>query len=103
VVRFKVKWSLEAKLDLIDILEFYINRNGNSIYSRKLHQSINKNIKYLKSNPFLGKQSDYPSIRVLITGDYEILYEVLDKLILIVMIWDSRRDPENKTISARKI
>jgi plasmid stabilization system protein ParE len=103
VVRFKVKWSLEAMLDLIDILEFYYKRNGNSIYSRKLHQSINKNIKYLKSNPFLGKQSDDPSIRVLITGDYEILYEVFDKLLLIVMIWDSRRDPEDKTISARKI
>jgi len=103
VVRFKVKWSLEARLDLIDILEFYIKRNGNSVYSRKLHQSINKNIKYLKSNPFLGKQTDDPSIRVLITGDYEILYEVLDKLLLIVMIWDSRRDPEDKAISARKI
>ena len=66
MVRFKVKWSLEARLDLIDILEFYIKRNGNSFYSRKLHQSINKNIKYLKSNPFLGKQTDNPSIRVLI-------------------------------------
>ena len=66
MVRFKVKWSLEARLDLIDILEFYIKRNGNYFYSRKLHQSINKNIKYLKSNPFLGKQTDNPSIRELI-------------------------------------
>jgi plasmid stabilization system protein ParE len=35
MVRFKVEWSLEARLDFIDILEFYIKRNGNLAYSRR--------------------------------------------------------------------
>jgi len=102
MVRFKVEWSLEARLDFIDILEFYIKRNGNSIYSRKLYVVINKIIKLLASNPYLGKKTDDPSIRVLVTGDYQIIYEITEKMILIVMIWDCRRDPEDKIISSRK-
>lgn len=103
MVRIKVEWSLEARLDLIDILEFYLKRNGNSIYSRKLSVLINKRIKLLASNPFLGKQTDDPSIRALVTGDYQIIYELTEKLILIIMIWDCRRDPEDKILKPRKI
>jgi plasmid stabilization system protein ParE len=102
MVKVKIEWSLEARLDLLDILEFYIQRNGNSIYSKKLNTRINNSIKLLVKNPFLGKQSDDPSIRALITGDYHIIYEVFDKLIMIIMIWDCRRDPEDKVIDFRK-
>jgi len=69
MVGIKVEWSVEAKLDLIDILEFYIDRNGNSVFSKKLHSQINKSIKLLSRNPFLGKQTDDPPVRALITGD----------------------------------
>ncbi len=100
MVRFKVEWSLEARLDLIDILEFYIKRNGNSTYSRKLFATINKIIRLLSNNPYLGKKTDDPSIRALVTGDYQIIYEITDKMILIVMIWDCRRDPEDKIINS---
>lgn len=102
MVKVKIEWSLEARLDLLDILKFYIQRNGNSIYSKKLNTRINNSIKLLIKNPFLGKQSDDPSIRALITGDYHIIYEVFDKLIMIIMIWDCRRDPEDKVIDLRK-
>lgn len=102
MARIKVEWSLEARLDLIDILEFYIKRNGNSIYSRKLNILINKIIKLLVKNPFLGKQTDDPSIMAMITGDYQIIYEVAEKLILIVMIWDCRRAPKDKVINVIK-
>lgn len=102
MVKVKIEWSLEARLDLLDILEFYILRNGNSVYSKKLNTQINNSIKLLVKNPFLGKQTDDPSIRALITGDYHLIYEVFDKLIMIIMIWDCRRDPEDKVIDLRK-
>jgi hypothetical protein len=49
MVTFKIEWSVEAKLDLSDILEFYINRNGNSIYCKKLYSRINRRIKILSN------------------------------------------------------
>jgi len=102
MVTIKIEWSVEAKLDLSDILEFYINRNGNSIYSKKLYSRINKIIKLLSKNPFLGKRTEDAHVRALITGDYQIIYEVFDKLILIIMIWDCKRAPEDKVIDIRK-
>lgn len=101
MVKFKIDWSLEAKLDLIDILDYYIKRNKSNLYSIKLNAKINKTIKLLSKNPFLGIPTDYDSVRALITGDYQIIYEIFDQLILIIMIWDCRRDPEDKIIDQR--
>jgi|SRR3989304_1681647 len=101
MAKFKIDWSIEARLDLIDILEFYIKRNGTSTYSIKLNAKINKSIKLLSKNPYLGTKTDYDSVRALITGDYQIIYEIFEQLILIIMIWDCRRDPEDKVIDQR--
>jgi plasmid stabilization system protein ParE len=97
----KIDWSVESRLDLYDILEFYVTRNGTTSYSRKLLARINKNVKLLSKNPLIGTQTDYESVRALITGDYQIVYEIFDQLILIIMVWDSRRDPEDKNIGQR--
>lgn len=101
MARFKIDWSHEAKLDLLDILEFYIKRNGTATYSKKINSKINRNIKLLSKNPYLGTQSEYDTVRVLVTGDYQIIYEIFNQLILIIMIWDCRRNPEDKIIDQR--
>jgi plasmid stabilization system protein ParE len=101
MVKFKIDWSIEAKLDLIDILGYYIKHNKSNLYSIKLNRKIDKSIKLLSKNPLLGVPTDFDSVRALITGDYQIIYEIFDQLILIVMIWDCRRDPENKMIDRR--
>jgi plasmid stabilization system protein ParE len=102
MARFKIEWSLEARKDLIDILEFYITRNSSADYSTKLNSKINKSIRLLSQNPFLGVKTDDSDIRALITSDYQIIYEIFDKLLLILMIWDCRRDPEDKVIDLRR-
>lgn len=97
----KIEWSIEARNDLLDILDFYIQRNGSKTYSFKLNNQINKSIMLVAKNPNLGICTDFESVRVLITGDYQIVYEIFDQLILIIMIWDCRRDPEDKKIGKR--
>ena len=101
MVKYKVEWSIEARLDLIDILEFYIIRNKSSLYSKKLNTKINKSIKLINKNPLIGLQSQINSVRAIITGDYQIIYEILDSRIVIIMIWDCRRDPEDKILDQR--
>ena len=102
MVAFKIEWTVEAKLDLSEVLEFYIHRNGNSIFSKKLYSRINQSIKLLSKHPLLGKLTEDAHVRALITGDYQIIYEVFDNLILVIMIWDCKRAPENKVIDIRK-
>jgi len=101
MVKYKVEWSIEARLDLIDILEFYITRNKSALYSKKLKSKINKSIRLITKNPLIGFHSQIASVRALITGDYQIIYEILGSLIIIIMIWDCRRDPEDKILDQR--
>lgn len=101
MVKLKVEWSAQARLDLFDILDFYIRRNGSADYSKKLNSLVKKSIETISRNPVIGTQTDYNSVRALITGDYQIIYEVFEQLILIIMIWDCRRDPDDLRIGHR--
>jgi plasmid stabilization system protein ParE len=101
MAKYKIDWSIEARMDLIDILEYYNKRNKSSLYSKKLNSKINKSTKLISKNPLIGLQSEIESVRALITGDYQIIYELSDNLILITMIWDCRRDPEDKILDHR--
>lgn len=101
MVKFKIAWSVEARLDLLDILDYYISRNKSNKYSIKLNAKIHKSIKLLSKNPFLGIPTDYDSVRTFVTGDYQIIYEMFDQFLLIIMIWDCRRDPEDKIVDQR--
>ena len=101
MAKYKIDWSIEARLDLIDILEYYNKRNKSSLYSKKLNSKINRSTKLITKNPLIGLQSEIESVRALITGDYQIIYELSDNLILITMIWDCRRDPEDKILDHR--
>ena len=101
MVKYKIKWSVQARLDLIEILEFYLERNGNATYSRKLNLIIKKGTSQISKNPHIGIQSNYDSVRAFITLDYQIIYEIIDNTILIVMIWGCRKNPNDKRIGQR--
>ncbi|MCX6219464.1 MAG: type II toxin-antitoxin system RelE/ParE family toxin [Bacteroidia bacterium] len=101
MVKYEVEWSIEARLDLLDILDFYYQRNGNASYSRKLNSKINKSIQLIIKNPTIGLQTDIDTVKALVNGDYQIIYEIIKTTILIVMIWDCRRNPEDKIITSR--
>jgi len=101
MVKFKIEWSTPARSDLIEILEFYINRNGSVSYSKKLNSKIKKSLILISKNPYLGIKTDFKNVRALITGDYQIIYEIAEDVILVSMIWDSRRNPEDKKIGTR--
>lgn len=102
MAKYKIEWSTDAKSDLFSILDFYIQRNKNSTYSKKLNADIKKSIKLISRNPFIGIKTDFETVRALITGNYQIIYEIFDQLVLIIMIWDCRRNPDDKRIGKRK-
>lgn len=97
----KIVWSVKAKNDLFEILSFYVERNGSPAYSIKLNNRINKSLQLISKYPNIGTESDYPSVRAFITGDYQIIYEIFEQLILVIMLWDCRRNPEDKKIGKR--
>lgn len=101
MVKWKIEWLAEAKLDLKDILDFYVERNGSAIYSKKLNIKFTKSIQLVAKNPLIGIKTDFDSVRSLIKDDYQIIYEIFDRTILILKIWDCRRNPDDKRIGQR--
>jgi plasmid stabilization system protein ParE len=83
---------------LYGILEFYIQRNKSKTYSIKLQRLINKEVKLLIKNPDLGLRTTEDSTRGLIIQDYIVYYELTHDKIIIHTIWDSRQNPDYKTI-----
>ena len=92
--RKKVIWSDKARQDLLEILDFYNQRNGNIRFSSRLFKKILKDISLLSVHVFLGKQTDHENIRVLIVWEYLIFYENNPDTIFITNVWDSRRKTE---------
>lgn len=54
MVRRKVIWTKNAELLFKEILNFYIERNNNITYSKKLLQKVKSLTKKLSKFPFLG-------------------------------------------------
>jgi len=102
MVKYKVEWSVEARLDLLDVLDFYNQRNGNARYSRKLYLKINKSINLITRNPSLGLRTNIESVRALVNGDYHVIYEIYDRSILVIMLWDCNRNPQDKIFISRR-
>jgi len=90
----RIVWSKEARLDVKATVEFYSERNVSNAYSRKLANEIVNIIEKLQSNNFLGLKTSDPQVRVLIKGAFAIFYELKEEEILVLVIWDSRRNPD---------
>jgi plasmid stabilization system protein ParE len=90
----KIVWSKKASIVFDETLSYYIFRNKNAIYSKKLNDKINKALQNLVKFPFLGKPTDNPYYRELIIADYSVFYKVLDTEIFIAVFWDNRQNPD---------
>lgn len=92
----KIIWSARAENELLKVLEFYINRNGNASYSAKLLERVEKSVSLLLSYPLLGHLTENRITRVIVKDKFMIFYEVGDLFIQVVSFWDTRQDAENR-------
>ncbi len=89
----RIIWSPRAKLDLIEILDFYYKRNGSKTYSIRLNENFRKVVKLIEKYPNLGVKTDIVNTRVLLEGNYAIFYLIKIETIEISTIWDCRQNP----------
>ena len=83
--------SLEA------ILNFFDERNGSDRFSKNLLKMIHKQILLLKTMPEIGRLTDFPSVRVLFVERFGIVYQIRDKVVLIIDIYSCETDPDIRT------
>ena len=98
MVTRKIVWSPRSKIRLYEILDFFNHRNKSSIYSQKLYKTFKEEVSILKLQPEIGVKTNFENIRGLIIGNYVIFYEIKEKQINVLTVWDSRENPEDLKI-----
>ncbi|MGN6340391.1 MAG: type II toxin-antitoxin system RelE/ParE family toxin [Ginsengibacter sp.] len=91
----QVIWTNTAKKARREILQYWIHRNGSNAYSKKLSQLIRKKVRLIQSQHYLGKPTDIENVRVSLISHFSLFYKVNNQNIIIVGIWDNRRNPED--------
>ena len=89
----RVVWAESAKIGRRLILEYWAKKTGNKRYSQKLAEDFNERIDYLKEYPEIGKQTDMSDIRTTACGHHSIFYLNASDKIVIIGIYDTRRNP----------
>ncbi len=64
----KIIWSARAEKELLHILDFYIERNGNSKYSAKILDRVEKSINLLVTYTDLGHLTENKETRLFLFG-----------------------------------
>ena|SRR5690606_2458278 len=88
----KIVWTNKANIERQDILDYWIMRNKSKSYSIKLNKLFIETLNVLSVHPNLGRKTDVSTIRVKIVRDYLIFYRVNKEELIVLSIWDSRRD-----------
>jgi toxin YoeB len=89
-----VVWTRTAELQFVGILEFWVERNKSSLYSRKLVEMVAKRTKLIAEKPFLYKSTDFKNTRVASLGNFSLFYKITEEQIIISAFWDNRQDPK---------
>lgn len=87
-------WSVKAKKDLKAIKSFYDNRNQSSIYSNKLLKELRVTAVLFCKYPEVAITTDFNQVKAFIILDYILFYKIFQSQILILTVWDSRRNPD---------
>ncbi|WP_114777523.1 type II toxin-antitoxin system RelE/ParE family toxin [Botryobacter ruber] len=98
----RIVWSLQAKEDRREILEYWFKRTGNKKYSQKLAHQFRETVKYIATYNYLGRATDMEDVRVAVSGHYLIFYRLLEKVVEVISVFDSRRNPDTLTLKGDK-
>ena len=88
-----VFWTKTAIDQRNYIFQYWNTHNKSTSYSQKLNKRIKERIEILKSHPGIGKKTTFASTRILSLGHYSILYQHINKQIIITGFWDNRQNP----------
>jgi plasmid stabilization system protein ParE len=94
----KIIWSSKANRKLVEVLEYYAQRNKSKKYSIKLYNRFRIELLSLIKQPEIGMKTEIESVRGLIVDDYILFYEFDKERIIVHTLWDSRQNPEELKI-----
>jgi len=92
----EIVYSPQFADSLETILNFFDERNGSNRFSRKLMKMIHRQIRMLSTMPEIGRLTDFPNVRIIYIERFGIEYQIRDKVILIINIYNCQTDPDTR-------
>lgn len=94
---FEIVWTEFAERQLDLIFDFFLLKAGESV-ARKIVLSLIRSAEILKSHPKTGAiepvlASMQEEFRYLVEGNYKLLYFLREKSVIIIDVFDTRRNP----------
>ena len=89
----EIVYSTQFADSLETVLTFFDERNGSDKFSRKLIKMIHRQIRMLTTMPEIGRLTDFPGVRIIYVERFGIEYQIRDKAILIIDIYNCQTDP----------
>ena len=90
----EIIWSPKAKSELIEILEYWVNRNKSNVYSLKLNQLIQEQLIFILESPKIGRKTDIKNVYVKIIIDYLLYYEIEKGNLHVLTIRHGKKNPK---------
>lgn len=91
--RKEVVWTESALNEKLDILHYWIQHNKSATFSIKLNNEFDDAIDFICQHEKCGIEIKEQVFRYLVR-EYQILYEITERYIVILSIWDGRQDPQ---------
>jgi plasmid stabilization system protein ParE len=95
---YQIVWTEKANIERQHILEFWADHNKSKVFSLKLNKLFISTIRELAKKPNIGRKTEFENIRVKIVREYLIFYETIKKDLVILSVWDGRRDKRSLKI-----
>ena len=92
---YQIVWTEKANIERQQILQFWIDHNKSNIFSQKLNKLFISSIRDIAKRPNIGRKTEFENVQVKIAHKYLIFYEVIKDELVILSIWDGRRDPKS--------
>jgi toxin YoeB len=94
----RLTWSIKVKQEINEIVFFFRKRNGNNRYGQKLQAAFLQTSKMIARFNEIGTRQKIEKrhIRyIIVQGTYQLFYEITENQIIIIKIWDMRRNPDD--------
>jgi hypothetical protein len=94
MVKRKVDWSRNALFDLLEIMNYYTDRNKSKDYSKKLSHDIRYKLKTIDLTVALPQKTTTKNLYYFTHNHVSVCFEILDNDLRVQLIIDERRNPD---------
>jgi len=90
----QIIWSANAQRERLEILRYWVDRNGSTRYSEKLDGMFRKALRVIALHPKLGRPTNDADVRMKSIGDHMLFYAFTATDLHVLSAWHGRRDPK---------